>query len=102
VQQYKRLSIQVHESPLTINGLILSHEPMDSIPSGKYNLAGHIHPGIHLRGKARQTLTLPCFYFGANHGLLPAFGSFTGLACVKPKKNDRVYVVVGETVKRVH
>ena len=101
IQQYQRLAIQVHESAVFINALMLTHEPLANIPLGKYNLAGHIHPGIHLRGKARQTLTLPCFYFGADQGLMPAFGSFTGLACVSPKKNDRIYVVIGETVKMV-
>ncbi len=97
--QYDRLSIKIHERVLTINSMLLSHEPLENIPSGYYNLAGHIHPGIHLRGKGRQSLTLPCFYFGDRQGLLPAFGSFTGLACIKPKKNDRIYVVLEKIVK---
>jgi DNA ligase-associated metallophosphoesterase len=100
-QQYERLSIGVHESPVFINALLLSHEPLEQVPLGKYNLAGHIHPGIRMQGKARQRLTLPCFYFGADQGLMPAFGSFTGLACITPKKNDRIYVVVGDNIRQV-
>jgi DNA ligase-associated metallophosphoesterase len=97
-EQYKRLAITVHEDPISINALLLSHEPLAQIPMGRYNLAGHIHPGIRLQGKARQSMTLPCFYFGADQGLMPAFGSFTGLACITPKKNDRVFAVTGEKI----
>ncbi len=101
LQQYERLFIQVHESPITINSLVLSHEPLESVPLGSYNLAGHLHPGVRLHGRGRQALTLPCFYFGADQGLLPAFGSFTGLACIMPKKNDRVYVLMGDKIQQV-
>ncbi len=97
-EQYKRLAIAVHEKPISINTLLLSHEPLEDIPIGRYNLAGHIHPGIRLQGKARQSMTLPCFYFGADKGLMPAFGSFTGLALVTPKKNDRIFAVLGEKI----
>jgi metallophosphoesterase superfamily enzyme len=63
-----------------------------------YNLSGHLHPGVNMRGKARQSVTLPCFYFGENMGLLPAFGTFTGLARIYPKKNDKVFVIVEEKI----
>lgn len=56
-----------------------------------YNLSGHLHPGIFIRGKGRQSITLPCFYFAENHGLLPAFGQFTGIKKIRPKKEDRVF-----------
>ncbi|MCE7994626.1 MAG: ligase-associated DNA damage response endonuclease PdeM [Roseivirga sp.] len=41
-----------------------------------YNLAGHIHPAVKLRGKGRQSLRLPCFWFGPEPGIFPALGSF--------------------------
>jgi metallophosphoesterase superfamily enzyme len=66
-----------------------------------YNFAGHIHPGVSLRGKGRQALTLPCFYFGTNQAYLPAFGKFTGLARITPCKDDRVYVVAEDKVMPV-
>jgi uncharacterized protein len=65
---------------------------------GHYNLAGHIHPGVSLRGKGRQSLTLPCFYFGRHQALLPAFGVFTGLARIKPVKEDKVFVIVEDKI----
>lgn len=90
--QYARKGITLHDE-LHIGPFIFTHHPMEDVPEGRYNIAGHIHPGVQLRGKGRQALTLPCFYFGSNQALLPAFGSFTGLARISPKKSDKVFVV---------
>ena len=76
---------------------ILTHEPLET-KSDFYNLAGHIHPGVKLKGKGNQKHRLACFYFGKNNGLLPAFGSFTGLATVKVKKTDQIFVIAGNEV----
>lgn len=98
-QQYKRKGIIVHDR-LEINPFILTHHPDESDeakpqPTGGawYNLAGHLHPGVTMRGSGRQAVTLPCFHFGEHSGLLPAFGAFTGLARIKPGKDDKVFVV---------
>jgi len=99
--QYLKHALLIHEKPLAIDDLCLSHEPMENIPSGTYNLAGHIHPGVTLRGKGRQGVKLPCFLFGEHQGLLPAFGAFTGLAKQRPKKGDKVFVVVEGKVLEV-
>ena len=87
---------------MEVGNLILTHEPMDVIIEDKYNLCGHIHPGVKLRGKGRQYLRLPCFYFGKHTGILPAFGSFTGLHVLKPLKDDKVFVVNGDLVVEVN
>lgn len=99
--QYIKHQMQIHPEPITIGDLILSHEPLEEIPDNLYNLAGHIHPGVVLRGKGRQGVKLPCFLFGAKQGLLPAFGAFTGLAKQQPKKSDQVFVVVENQVLKV-
>ncbi len=91
--QYQRHNMICYVNELCEGDLILTHEPMIKVPPGAYNLSGHIHPGVQLRGSGRQSVTLPCFYFGKHQGILPAFGSFTGLARVKPKKEDRIYVI---------
>ncbi len=100
-RQYERHRIEVHEASLLIGNLLLTHEPMLEIPPGTYNLAGHLHPGIRLVGKARQSMTLPCFYFRKHQGILPAFGSFTGLARITPKKEDRIFVIVENKVQQL-
>ena len=35
-----------------------------------YVIAGHIHPGVRLRGAAREHARLPCFWFGAGGAVL--------------------------------
>jgi DNA ligase-associated metallophosphoesterase len=72
---------------------IFSHEPLETVHEGLYNLCGHIHPGVKMVGKARQSMRLPCFYFGDNTGILPAFGTFTGCATIQPLKGESVFVV---------
>jgi DNA ligase-associated metallophosphoesterase len=100
--QYQRHRIVVHENPLRLGGLQLTHQPVVKSCEESYNLAGHIHPGIRLTGKGRQSVTLPCFYFGKDAGILPAFGSFTGLAIVKPKIEARVYVIADNKVQQIN
>ena len=75
------------------------HHPAEE--TGKYVLAGHIHPAVTLAGLARQREKLPCFLFGDRVGLLPAFGDFTGGATVRPRRGDRVFVVAGDEVVKV-
>lgn len=88
--QYERHRIKVCEE-LYLGPLYLTHEVVEK--SERYNLAGHVHPGVRLTGRGRQSVTLPCFYFGKRQGLMPAFGSFTGLARVGIKKEDRVFAI---------
>ncbi len=54
-----------------------------------------------MRGKASQSLRLPCFYFGENGGIMPAFGEFTGTYTIKPKKGEKVFVIADDEVMRL-
>ncbi len=99
-RQYERKGIKVFNE-LKIDSFIFSHHPMESVPEGRYNISGHIHPGVNLIGKGRQSVTLPCFYFGVNQAFLPAFGIFTGLAKISPKKDDMVFVVADDKILKV-
>jgi len=96
-QQYERYHMDVNDQ-LTIGKIILSHEQLDEIRPGYYNLSGHVHPGVRLLGKGRQSITLPCFYFGINKGLLPAFGALTGLARIKVESGAKVFLVAEDKV----
>ena len=95
--QYQKSGLVIHEETLAMGPFLLSHEPSPT-PEGQYNLVGHIHPCVYLKGNARQRLRLPCFYFGEKQGILPAFGSFTGMAPLQPKSVDQVFVVTEEAV----
>jgi DNA ligase-associated metallophosphoesterase len=93
------LGIRSVAEPLAEGPFLLCHHP-EPRPGG-YVLAGHLHPAIRLGGSARQSLRLDCFHFAPAVGVLPAFGSFTGRALVRPGRDDRVYVVAGEIVVEV-
>ena len=78
---------------------LFTHEPLEN-KSNYYNLAGHLHPGVKLRGKGKQTHRLACFYFDQNGGILPAFGAFTGLSTLPIKKDVQVFAIVeGQVMK---
>lgn len=93
---YHKLNLKLFET-LIEGPFIFTHEPIEK-ESEYYNLAGHIHPGVKLKGKGNQKHRLACFHFGKNKGLLPAFGSFTGLYTIQVKKEDQIFVVAGEEV----
>ena len=70
---------------------VLQHYP-DPHGDG-YVLAGHLHPKVKLRGVAGQEAKLPCFWFGEEVGVVPAFGTLIDGAPVKPRPRDAVFVV---------
>ena len=72
-------------------GLALVHHPQ-AVP-GRYALAGHVHPAIVIGGRGPGSMRLPCFHLGADCGVLPAFGDFTGSHVVHPVPGDRIVVI---------
>ena len=91
--------VQGVAEPLRLGGLALMHHPRAVM--GAYTLAGHLHPGLVLGGRAHDRLRLPCFHFGPQVGVLPAFGEFTGLHRVQREPGDRVFVIQGDAVHAV-
>ena len=88
--------IECLPGPLAVGGLWLCHEP-DPVP-GRYAIGGHLHPCAVLGGRAHDRLRLPCFHFGAQAGVLPAFGAFTGMHLMPRAPGDRVFVVADDEV----
>ncbi len=99
---YQESKLQLIRDQVEVGPFVLSHEPIEEVIEGKYNLCGHLHPAVRLEGRARQYMRLACFYFGDNTGILPAFGSFTGCAIIKPLKNEKVFVIAEDKVIAVH
>lgn len=96
---YTRIGVEVVEH-LMLKPFWLTHSP--SPHAQAYNLAGHLHPGVSLSGKARQHIRIPCFYFGAREGILPAFGNFTGCISMPKRKGVRIFAVAGDQVIPLH
>ena len=100
-RMYEDIGLKVYQTELVIGPFIFTHEPLEE-ENEFYNLAGHIHPGIRLKGKGRQSLRLPCFYFGKKSGILPAFGALTGLQILRPKKSDQFFYIISDQVEKAN
>ncbi len=72
-------------------------QPVLRLPDAGYPIAGHLHPAVALSGNG-QAMTLPCFYFGRDYALLPAFGEFTGTAVIRPRAGEAVFVLAGDEI----
>ncbi len=97
------LGIDVVDESWTVGPFSMRHHP---VPCDRgYVLAGHLHPGYRLGGRAGDGVRLPCFWFGCERGsrvgVLPAFGDFTGTWIVDAQPADRVFVVAPEAVHAV-
>ena len=94
-QFYKEANITVFENKLGIKEFCFVHDINSSCDDGKlFIFSGHLHPGIKLEGMGKQSVMLPCFYFGKKYGVLPAFSAFTGMAKIKPAKGDQVFALL--------
>lgn len=93
---YQELKISVVDE-MPLGAFKLMHD-LPKKDEEAYVISGHIHPGVRLEGKAKQGITVPCFYFGAKNAIIPAFGKFTGKAALKIKTSDKVFAVAGKKV----
>jgi DNA ligase-associated metallophosphoesterase len=99
------LGIEVVDEPLRLGPFALCHHPKPV--SGAYVLAGHWHPCISVGGRAFERLRLPCFWFGDDTGalphqavgVLPAFGSFTGMHRIEARAGDRIFPIADAVVR---
>ena len=98
-EQYRTLGLELVPDGYTAGPFRFVHHPPAPGESAAYTFCGHLHPGVGLLGPGRQRLRLPCFWFGADRAVLPAFSLFTGLSLIQASREDKVFVVVeGEVV----
>ena len=90
------IAIDCIDAPLLEPPFAFVHHPR--AVADHYALGGHLHPAAVMTGPARQRERLACFWLGADVGVLPAFGDFTGVADVNAGPDDRVFVIAGEQV----
>lgn len=94
-------NVELAGDELELGPFVLRHDPEPS-PAG-YVLAGHIHPSVALRDEAaRSRVRMPCFWFGAECGVLPAFGRFTGTHTVRPRAGDGVFAVGAGQIAQIN
>ncbi|HEY0272033.1 MAG TPA: ligase-associated DNA damage response endonuclease PdeM [Chitinophaga sp.] len=94
---YMGLQVNVH-THLQLRNIYFAHDAAAAARQKNYVISGHIHPGVVISGMGRQSMRLPCFYFGEKYAVLPAFGRFTGLASVAPAPQETVFVIADRQV----
>ncbi|SHM91712.1 putative phosphoesterase [Cyclobacterium lianum] len=95
---YSTSRLSIHREFFSIGCFVLSHEPLQEVADGKINICGHLHPGIVIKGKGKQSLRLACYFLADNRLILPAFGSFTGLAKMTAKSATALWAIGPEAV----
>jgi DNA ligase-associated metallophosphoesterase len=102
---YKKANIELVEKKMQIQNFCFTHDVDDFCETDEekdvFAFSGHIHPGVRISGAGRQSLSLPCFYFGKKYAVLPAFSLFTGLAKISPKQGDHVFALIENTVVKL-
>jgi len=91
------LDCTIVDEPLRLGPFALCHHPRPV--AGAYVLAGHWHPCVSVAGRAFERLRLPCFWLGQAVGVLPAFGSFTGMHPIEQRPGDRIFAIAGDAVR---
>jgi DNA ligase-associated metallophosphoesterase len=84
------------QEEMEVAPFLFTHEPRAS--DGHYVIAGHVHPSVRLVSPGRHRETLPCFCFGRDRAILPAFGSFTGTQTIQPLEDDRLFLLAGDEI----
>ena len=99
---YKEMGIK-RSDELKIGDFAFRHDPDDIAVSkkNKFTFCGHVHPGITIKGKGRQSLQFPCFYFSHSYCVLPAFSRFSGLATIEPKEGENVFAIIENGILQV-
>ncbi|GAA4273780.1 ligase-associated DNA damage response endonuclease PdeM [Aquimarina gracilis] len=93
--KYEELDIHVTDA-WKLGSIYLTHEPKTE--ENFFNVSGHVHPGVRLRGTAKQSLSIPCFLKKPNQMILPSFGTFTGKHIVTPTENDQIFAIAHDEV----
>lgn len=97
--QYHKYGIGLYQEIKITDQIVLRHIPEEKKSENiLFQICGHLHPAVMLRGKGRRTEKFACFWFSEHSLIMPAFGEFTGVHCITPKKNDRIFFIADEKV----
>jgi DNA ligase-associated metallophosphoesterase len=100
-KMYDDLNITLHQEAWDLSAFVFRHESSNGQNKDRYEISGHIHPGIKMKGKGKQSLKFPCFYFADSEALMPAFGKFTGLHIIEPAKTASVFAVAENEIIKI-
>ena len=97
---YENATISTSEIHYSENGFCFTHDINNICPEEGtiYTFSGHIHPAIKVSGAGKQSHSFPCFYFGKEYAVLPAFSLFTGGCKMNPSKGDKTFAIVNNNI----
>jgi DNA ligase-associated metallophosphoesterase len=78
-EHYTKLDVEIHNDYCIFLKFLLTHNPPRTkinMNGCEYIICGHVHPAVRLKGKGKQSITLPCFIL-VKH--MPCFGHSEGL-----------------------
>ena len=94
---YIESDINVSTEEMRLDRFLFVHDIMNKgikPTKGQYIFSGHVHPGVSIKGRGRQSLHFPCFYFTKKYCVLPAFSRFTGTYKVEAKDGEEVFAII--------
>ena len=98
----------MNESPIEVveelsvgKNILLTHDAVADGNSEVLTISGHIHPGVLIKGKGRQSFRLPCFYHSGQTLILPAFGKLTGLFLMEKIAGSSIYPIFSDEVVKL-
>lgn len=103
-QVYTNFDIKLFSKYFLWNRFLFTHKPFDPnvvLNGCDYIFSGHVHPGVRLEGRGKQSVSLPCFHFIEKQCILPAFGEFTGKHIIKPNGKDMIFVIAQNDKEQV-
>ncbi|MDP4260959.1 MAG: ligase-associated DNA damage response endonuclease PdeM [Bacteroidota bacterium] len=98
---YSEADISVKVGQFGVKQFLFVHDiltPGINAEKGQYFFSGHLHPGISIRGRGRQSLHFPCFYFTKKYCVLPAFSRFTGTYKVEPGEGEKAFAIIDKDI----
>jgi DNA ligase-associated metallophosphoesterase len=92
---YQAAGIAVSQEYLQLGQFLFIHDiTVAEWPGTHYSFSGHIHPGVTISGAGKQSLRFPCFYFGTDYAVLPAFSRFTGTASMERSPGSSIFAIL--------
>ena len=92
------LGVSCVDAPYRDGRFTFVHDPANVEVCQTPVLAGHVHPRVRLRDADGTSMRAPCFWFSESVAVLPAIGSFTGTATIRPRAGEAVFAIASDEV----
>jgi uncharacterized protein len=98
---YNEANISIETKQYLVKKFLFVHDLFSEgirIEKEQYVFSGHLHPGVSVSGRGKQSLHFPCFYFTKKYCVLPAFSRFTGTYKVKAKEGEKIFAITEKDI----